>query len=367
MTKEYFREHLSLSDWLIKADVPGRDRLVREDATKRDRLSFLSSTMRLPIVHSFSFRIDEVTGASDRFAEFCSCAGGAPYALRALPRVEGQPILRNRKLLVPELVTWLLSLNVDLCQYDLSFEPHIDPTMATLFVVGDYRVFGEAAHGSVLQLNKGTDSGDARVRFEFDYQQWHFSGQDAEVEAFVRAAVQAVQVPDQDARATLETGLKARFRNDYLCGYFEVVTSLQTGPMFIDYNRVLIQNARDLSLPVFDAADHPSSRTLRGQGACRGVVKGCARVVSADEAGTLSLEPGQILVCHFTSPSFVPLITQASAVVTDIGGVLSHAAIVCRELGKTCVVGAKTATSVIRDGQEIEVDGDQGIVRIFEA
>ncbi len=67
-----------------------------------------------------------------------------------------------------------------------------------------------------------------------------------------------------------------------------------------------------------------------------------------------------------TTPDYVPLMQCAVAVVTDLGGILSHAAIVCRELRKPCIVGTKVATQVLKDGDLVEVDTERGIVRILK-
>ncbi len=68
-----------------------------------------------------------------------------------------------------------------------------------------------------------------------------------------------------------------------------------------------------------------------------------------------------------TAPPWTPLFATAAAVVTDTGGILSHCAVVAREYRIPAVVGTGTATSLIQDGQILEVDGDEGIVRIVEA
>ncbi len=73
-----------------------------------------------------------------------------------------------------------------------------------------------------------------------------------------------------------------------------------------------------------------------------------------------------ILVTAMTSPDFVPAMKTASAIVTDEGGVTCHAAIVARELGKPCIIGTKIATKVLKDGDEIEVDAEQGVIKIIK-
>ncbi len=90
-----------------------------------------------------------------------------------------------------------------------------------------------------------------------------------------------------------------------------------------------------------------------------------ARVVKT-VAEIASVRDGEILVCSITSPAWAPIFTKVDAVVTDIGGVMSHAAIVCREYGLPAVVGTGRATTEIRTGQTVRVDGTNGLVTILD-
>jgi pyruvate,water dikinase len=102
---------------------------------------------------------------------------------------------------------------------------------------------------------------------------------------------------------------------------------------------------------------------LRGNAGSPGTVRAPARVVhSLAEAG--ALRRGEVLVTETTAPSWTPLFATAAAVVTDTGGILSHCAIVAREYSIPAVVGVGMATAMIQTGQIIEVDGDNGIIRI---
>jgi pyruvate,water dikinase len=77
------------------------------------------------------------------------------------------------------------------------------------------------------------------------------------------------------------------------------------------------------------------------------------------------VQPGDIIVCPSSNPSWVPLFTIAAGLVTDTGGVLSHAAVVAREFGLPAVVGTGDATSRIADGRMVELDGTTGDVRLL--
>ena len=104
---------------------------------------------------------------------------------------------------------------------------------------------------------------------------------------------------------------------------------------------------------------------LKGMAASGGVVEGLARVIT--HASQLSeLEQGEILVATVTAPSWGPVFGKIVATVTDIGGMMSHAAIVCREYGLPAVTGTGKASTVIKTGMKLRVDGTQGTVKILD-
>jgi phosphohistidine swiveling domain-containing protein len=104
---------------------------------------------------------------------------------------------------------------------------------------------------------------------------------------------------------------------------------------------------------------------ITGLAVSPGIVEGRARVVL--DAATSELEPGEVLVCETTDPSWASLFLVASALVIDIGGALSHGAIVARELGVPCVINTRTGTRRLRTGDLLQVDGDRGAVTVLES
>ena len=103
---------------------------------------------------------------------------------------------------------------------------------------------------------------------------------------------------------------------------------------------------------------------VRGTGASAGVSRGPARVV-LDQASFGVVQPGDIIVCPSSNPSWVPLFAIAGGLVTDTGGVLSHAGVVAREFGLPAVVGTRDGTTRIADGRLVELDGSTGVVRLL--
>jgi pyruvate, water dikinase len=108
-----------------------------------------------------------------------------------------------------------------------------------------------------------------------------------------------------------------------------------------------------------------NSNEVKGFAASSGVVEGTARVVRSVEEIS-RLQKGDVLVCQVTNPTWAPIFQKIVAAVSDIGGSMSHAAIVAREYGLPAVVGTGNATSRIKDGQRLRVDGGRGIVTILQ-
>ena len=104
---------------------------------------------------------------------------------------------------------------------------------------------------------------------------------------------------------------------------------------------------------------------FEGTGCSHGVVTGKARVV-LDPLECSEFKKGEILVAPLTDPGWSPLFVTAGGLVMELGGTLSHGVIIAREYGIPAVVGVKNATKIIKTGQVITVDGNQGIVYIRE-
>ena len=133
---------------------------------------------------------------------------------------------------------------------------------------------------------------------------------------------------------------------------FEIKTN-QEARVVIEKNELLI-----------DKVPESNVSEVKGQSAYPGVVKGSVRIVLS-LADSKNIKEGEVLVSTMTDPSYLPAMKRAIAFITDEGGILSHAAIVARELKKPCVIGTKIATKILKDGDLVEVDANTGRVRII--
>jgi pyruvate,water dikinase len=152
-----------------------------------------------------------------------------------------------------------------------------------------------------------------------------------------------------------------------------------TARQLVAERRAIRESYRKLRLPTFwtgepvyeviedidDDADGAAAKgCLTGVGVSPGVVEGPARVVT--DPALADMEPGDILVAHTTDPSWASLMFMAKALVVDIGGQLSHAAVVARELGIPCVMNTLDGTRILHDGDRLRIDGAAGTVEILE-
>lgn len=146
----------------------------------------------------------------------------------------------------------------------------------------------------------------------------------------------------------------------------EMPPALGPVPEVIDDPAIVMRGITRESLDTWLKAESGGDpNEIKGFAASNGVVEGTARVVrTVEEIGRL--RDGDILVCQVTNPTWSPVFRKISAAVSDIGGSMSHAAIVAREYGLPAVVGTGTATRRIRDGQRIRVDGGRGVVTLLD-
>lgn len=123
----------------------------------------------------------------------------------------------------------------------------------------------------------------------------------------------------------------------------------------------IFTDTHELSI-IDDLIEEKEVTELKGLAVFKGKARGKVSIIISN-ADFDKFQDGQILVTSSTRPDFVPLMKKAAAILTDEGGLLSHAAIVSRELGVPCIVGLKKATQVLKDNDVVEVDADNGIIK----
>ncbi len=127
---------------------------------------------------------------------------------------------------------------------------------------------------------------------------------------------------------------------------------------------VLFGDEAEKVIEMLNSEERKGLGEINGVPANRGVAVGVVKVVF-DNSQLWKVNRGDVLVSPMTTPDFLPAIERASAIITDEGGILSHAAIISRELDKPCVIGTRYATKVLKDGMRVRVDGNKGVVEVL--
>jgi|ETNmetMinimDraft_2_1059921.scaffolds.fasta_scaffold49781_2 phosphohistidine swiveling domain-containing protein len=130
------------------------------------------------------------------------------------------------------------------------------------------------------------------------------------------------------------------------------------------YCSYIKKSAHAIMRPIIKSTKQKTDGVVTGTVVSKGsgVISGVVRVLHSPKHAD-KMKQGEILIAPMTSPDYIVVMRKASAIVTDVGGLMSHAAVVSRELGIPCIVGTKIATQILKDGDKIEVDAEKGIIK----
>lgn len=349
----------SLTEWLEDINHRDAEALRKEDNEKRERLAVLKELAGIPYDEQVKFTGRDVADNTPEHAKFVEKHGDELCALRLIPLDHSLPKLRMRGWSVRDVQKWFREQNIDPDKYRAEYMPHSEnQDWATIFVVNDKGIFGEIIRGRHSQLTQGFyDSTERPFTFSFDFSTWHMEPKNEEALATIKRIVEYLKL-SHDEQEQVAKRLDGTFAESYLKGYFETTEGKEFGLWFVDYSPTMGELIGDITPPVV-----AGSAAVKGQVGCAGTVEGIVKIVQPGDS-TDAFPSGAVLVSEMTTPDLVPLMQKACAIVTDNGGILSHAAIVARELKKPCIVGTGNATKVLKDGDKVIVDTEKGEVRI---
>ena len=141
----------------------------------------------------------------------------------------------------------------------------------------------------------------------------------------------------------------------------DIEFAIEGAAIYLTQSRPITTLAAPAAATTASMSNSIAKPLVHGLGASPGRVSGVVRVLESPAQGA-SMQNGEVLVTRMTSPDWVPIMRRAAAIVTDAGGMTSHAAIVARELGLPCIVGAHDATRALSTGLLVSVDGSAGTV-----
>lgn len=357
---DLYNTQISMHEWFERIEHKDAQAVRDEDYSRQARLEKLHHATGLPFDKPEIFSSREILEHAPHFATYFDQNKDVICRLRLLPinGDEGQK-LRTVGRTVADSVIWLKDQHIDPGNYEAHFLNFTtQPQWATIFVINEHGMFGEAIFGGHNQLTQGFHE-NKPVTFAFDFKNWTIENAPEELQDHLEIIRSYLHILDPEKQITLTKDLNAQFHHDHLGGYFETVSDVTIPLQFIDYNRVLGDIHKDLTLNTFDTQ---MDCLVSGQTGCPGIAQGKVKIVAPEDILNTNLRSDEILVCDMTSPLYLPLMKQAAGIITDRGGILSHAAIVSRELKKPCIVGTGNATQVLKDGQEIKMDATKGII-----
>lgn len=367
-SKKYYERQISLSEWFEKLDYKEKTEFREEDNWKRDRLAFLKKEIGMPFDEPVKFKATDLSKNTPKFKKYFKKHSEEYCALRLIPKDPQLPKLRMRGLIIRKAYDWFKDQDIDPEKYQAEFIPHSErPLWSTIFVVNKNGIFGEVIRGMLNQLSQGYYDNNEPFLFSFDFNKLSLSNYNKDAEEELRKIINHVHVKDNKKRRNIKKEFHVNFYKNYLQGYFETISTEEYGLWFTDFNRILGNIYKDFSLKVEkDPMKKIKTKIIQGRSASGGVVKGKARIIDENIVNTQRMNKGDVLVCEMTNPDYIVHLKKASAIVTDKGGILCHAAIVAREFGIPCIVGTNNATDLIHEGNTIEVDADRGFVKILD-
>ena len=161
-------------------------------------------------------------------------------------------------------------------------------------------------------------------------------------------------VESYSAEKCLVSSTEIRNRHvGFIAGYIHGEFVLLAGEPAVELNKY------------FDGDTQSNVSEITGKIACKGVVRGRVKVILSKD-DFFKFEQDEILVASSTTPDYILLMKKAGAIITNEGGLSSHAAIVSRELRVPCIIGTRIATKVLKDGDLVEVDASNGLIKILK-
>jgi phosphoenolpyruvate synthase/pyruvate phosphate dikinase len=353
-----YQTQISLTEWLENIKHKEAEAIRQEDNDKRERLAVLKRIVGVPYDEQVKFEATDLRDKTPAFVKYMKEHADELCALRLIPKKPGLPKLRLRGETVSGVYDWFLKQDINAEDYRAEYIPHSDDYQwSTIFIVNKHGIQGEIICGPHYQLTQGFFDHGKPVTFAFDLQRWRLSRADEPAKRHLKMVTEFLHVPEKSKQNQIKKQLDGRFSNDYLMGYFETIYSKRFGLWYVDYSQSLGKLYEDFRVKT------PSGERalLKGMTGSPGKASGPVKIVEPDKIGK-DFPDGGVLVCAVTTPDYVPLMQKASAIVTDQGGILSHAAIVARELKVPCIVGTDNATKVLKNGQTVSIDADLGIV-----
>lgn len=350
----------SITEWLSEINYKKLDLFRREDSEKRDRLELLNQTIGLPYLKAHKFKPSEITNESSKFKKFLNQSGNTKFLLKLLPTLHHLPKIRTRDKNLKSCVQWLKNQKINPDNYKVEIVP-IDNNekLSAVFCCNKNGIWGEIINGPIWNFSKGTYK-KRPIIFSFDFKNWYFSSHHGSAKKFIKKAIKKIKIDKDHYIKSLREKLCVEITaQKYLQGYFECVER-NDRLLFVDYNRCLFKIIKK-SLTTISHGINLLHGICLGPGKATGKA-----IIIKDQNKKIKFPKNYIIVCRTANFELLPYLKKSAGIITEQGAILSHAAIICRELKVPFVAHVKNATEKIKNGQKIFIDADKGMVKIVK-
>lgn len=353
------------TEWLKQTELSNKLKLIEEDDTKRFRLDYLHYLINLPYDIPEKMMATDITNNTPIFQDAMKRLGSKMCALRLIPKDKDLPKFRLKGFTLKNSLKWFYNKNINPEKYLVEIIPRTKKiSLSSIFIVNECKVWGEINCGRLRELSEGNCK-NAPIFFSYDFNTWQFSKDDVKITKIVKQAVHSLHINDQLTQNEIKTTIKGSFNNhNYLKGYFEFMVWPNDQIKFFDYNRLQDNTLHKFNIwqAIFMNQKPATNGELHGICASPGLAEGTIKVVNNPK--NVQFNKGDILVCKMTTIDYLPLIQAAGAIITEQGTILSHSAVLSRELNKPCLIRVKNATTKLKNGDKVTVNATNGIIKI---
>ena len=353
----------SITDWFKLIDIRRSDIILLEDGNKYCRLKILNDIINLPYTPASKLSIEDLLEKTDRLKSIQRKFKNTECVLRLVPSDNSLTKIRKKGGLLENNLKWFYKQNIEDPNYRVEVIPRCpNVKWSAIFIVDENAIWGEIVKGGISQLVKGRHKNKPTV-FSYNYKRWHFSKVNhADEEEVLKKAIKKIKIDNKKDKNKLKQKLNSSFTHDvYIRGYFEFTFWPKEGVKFIDYNR---QQAKMFKgFDVWDSIKR-KGQELKGTCANEGIAEGKIKIIKDPKKAT-EFKNGDILVCKMIDINYLPLIKKSSAIITEEGNILCHAALISRELNKPCIIQVKNITKKLKNGSRVSLNAKWGEIKLL--
>jgi pyruvate,water dikinase len=351
----------TITEWMKKIGLPNIESFRREDSTKRNRLNILNKIIKLPYLKARTVSAKSLADDKNTQQMLIKKLKQSTCLLKLLSKDGKLPKMRLRGKQIIGCIDWLKKQNINYEKYIAEIIPFNDSKIqySTAFCVGHKYVWGEIIEGPIWLFSKGNYS-LIPIIFFYDYKKWKFSHTDKRTQDFIKKVIKKIKIKSNKIKKIKkEINIKTN-KHNFLIGYFEAVNEAGRGNYFVDYNRKLFEIVKKTTISISQGAN-----VLYGICIGPGEVTGKIKIIN-NKHSNQKISKKEIMVCKSASFDMLPFIKNASGIITEQGAVLSHSAIVCRELKKPYVAHVPQATQRLKNGMIVSINATKGVVKIIK-